>query len=752
MGIFHSCNSDAFFFLEQRESSVESANGSPLVKKRKVSHAVATPLRRSRRAVSNIDYSPAGLESKRVVATPIKKPSKQNGHKKEEDLNDVELSPPQSESDDEPLANDPETNEDNEAHDEDIYEQDTPNNPKNIEELRSEAIELKREHLSRILERHDDHVRLLFHLEKFVSLIGYDLDEARNDHSNVFEEYKIPYDLWSKVSSDRKGGRSRSTRRQINLRKVALHADTPSPSSSPAPPPRAPSRTSTAPQTPTQETKKKPKRIQEISTSSKRRSSRLSDISKEEKPEAELQPELKQEPKEEISNSLVLGRHQKIKIKFSVPDPTITHPAHVVGPLFGGLDNLLSSFVALDDYVTEEDREVYVEEQAELRSKIQKLKDSGVYDLYSTDFKSSELKRPFPDPLLKPVHHDHLIAQSTFFAKLMSDERRVHMSQSKKIAGMVDLYFKRLSGAEEKERKRESQRIRQLARRTALEVMKKWRIAEKVVQQRNAKRLEDEQRQAGKEQLNMILEHSAQLLEARVVTTEDQTNEIDNVENADDVAISDDSQSDVDMSEQSQHTADEMMSESESEPEGPAEGPEDDSKLTVEQLRAKYASLPEIEMNWDARSDSDDEDDEEADMNGLNSESDHSTVMDSEEESSSEESESEEEEAGGLADLLGNPSVEDSNDDDVEEPVTPKEAPVTAEVPSDQKEPEEIPRESSEAVVDAIDENKSIAVKTSVPFLLRGTLREYQHFGLDWLAGLYNNNTNGILADEMGLG
>ena len=39
-----------------------------------------------------------------------------------------------------------------------------------------------------------------------------------------------------------------------------------------------------------------------------------------------------------------------------------------------------------------------------------------------------------------------------------------------------------------------------------------------------------------------------------------------------------------------------------------------------------------------------------------------------------------------------------------------------------------------------------------IPSLLRGTLREYQHFGLDWLAGLYANGTNGILADEMGLG
>ena len=44
------------------------------------------------------------------------------------------------------------------------------------------------------------------------------------------------------------------------------------------------------------------------------------------------------------------------------------------------------------------------------------------------------------------------------------------------------------------------------------------------------------------------------------------------------------------------------------------------------------------------------------------------------------------------------------------------------------------------------------AIITPVPSLLRGTLREYQYHGLDWLAKLYRENTNGILADEMGLG
>ncbi len=40
-------------------------------------------------------------------------------------------------------------------------------------------------------------------------------------------------------------------------------------------------------------------------------------------------------------------------------------------------------------------------------------------------------------------------------------------------------------------------------------------------------------------------------------------------------------------------------------------------------------------------------------------------------------------------------------------------------------------------------------VHVPVPFLLRGSLREYQHIGLDWLVTLYKKRLNGILADEM---
>lgn len=43
-------------------------------------------------------------------------------------------------------------------------------------------------------------------------------------------------------------------------------------------------------------------------------------------------------------------------------------------------------------------------------------------------------------------------------------------------------------------------------------------------------------------------------------------------------------------------------------------------------------------------------------------------------------------------------------------------------------------------------------MKTPIPFLLHGNLREYQHIGLDWLVTMFEKKLNGILADEMGLG
>uniref|UniRef100_A0A182SXC6 Helicase domino n=1 Tax=Anopheles maculatus TaxID=74869 RepID=A0A182SXC6_9DIPT len=46
----------------------------------------------------------------------------------------------------------------------------------------------------------------------------------------------------------------------------------------------------------------------------------------------------------------------------------------------------------------------------------------------------------------------------------------------------------------------------------------------------------------------------------------------------------------------------------------------------------------------------------------------------------------------------------------------------------------------------------STSVVTPIPVLLKHSLREYQHIGLDWLVTMHDRKLNGILADEMGLG
>ncbi|RZC25456.1 Protein PHOTOPERIOD-INDEPENDENT EARLY FLOWERING 1 isoform D [Glycine soja] len=71
-------------------------------------------------------------------------------------------------------------------------------------------------------------------------------------------------------------------------------------------------------------------------------------------------------------------------------------------------------------------------------------------------------------------------------------------------------------------------------------------------------------------------------------------------------------------------------------------------------------------------------------------------------------------------------------------------------------------RESEDIIADAAAAARSAqptgntfsttSVRTKFPFLLKYSLREYQHIGLDWLVTMYEKRLNGILADEMGLG
>jgi helicase SWR1 len=84
------------------------------------------------------------------------------------------------------------------------------------------------------------------------------------------------------------------------------------------------------------------------------------------------------------------------------------------------------------------------------------------------------------------------------------------------------------------------------------------------------------------------------------------------------------------------------------------------------------------------------------------------------------------------------------------EPESPEPTPSLTSEETEEEDEEEEQGEGKDGIGEGKEAEEGPKIRP--PFLLRGTLRPYQHAGLEWLASLYANNMNGILADEMGLG
>jgi len=329
------------------------------------------------------------------------------------------------------------------------------------------------------------------------------------------------------------------------------------------------------------------------------------------------------------------------------------------------------------------------------------------------------------------------------------------------------------------------------------------------VKQRRAAIIAEQQRLLGKQHLNQILEHSTQLLEARRTARNSASLEPSTPRDTESLLFSEDEGTDVDES-MDEDTSDEDSemntistddSNEESEEETRAD---EDANLTVEELRQKYADALTQDLSIAASAAGDDEEDNEelgTDNDEINGEADpdlpngdvsvdgHServkrggdldirdvdlgddnsifdedenddSPMDSEEDMDSDEEEESDEEVPSLGKLLGswytNESAEsvvsDAMDvDDSKVSVADNDS-VKAEDMEDEQDVEDVEMHDAASTGMEVAE-KTVEAHTPVPFLLYGQLREYQHIGLDWLASLYDNNTNGILADEMGLG
>ena len=316
----------------------------------------------------------------------------------------------------------------------------------------------------------------------------------------------------------------------------------------------------------------------------------------------------------------------------------------------------------------------------------------------------------------------------------------------------------------------------------------------------------EQQRLLGKQHLHQILEHSSQLLEARRTARNSDSLEPSTPREAESLAFSEEGGTDVDESiDGSDATSSDEDSEmeetsTESSQEAEDDAAAEDANLTVEELREKYAEILNQEQN-------NVEPDFESDAHDVDEEGDgeHTAQTTSNEEVSARDDKGASQSANGISmpEDDDNPLFDEDEDDD--SPIDSEED--LEEMDEDEDSEEEIPSlgkllggwytdQSGQSVESDIEADGSDALieeedgaseslqkeiimdnadtpdeasaelgsteqpgveglakaHTPIPFLLQGKLREYQHLGLDWLASLYDNNTNGILADEMGLG
>ncbi|KAJ9629426.1 swr1 complex component [Taxawa tesnikishii (nom. ined.)] len=600
-------------------------------------------------------------------------------------------------------------------------------------------------------------------------------------------------------------------------------------------------------------------------------------------------------PERRRTSAAVSEDHFEIRALTATITPR--HPKEVLEPSrFLSLDELLAHYDKEDKEQAWKDRDKSMEgpeqrvvekphqtpeelawKEAQTRLKILDAAKPG--GSLSRDRCSLYLPDEQEEPPPQYSHNDHMWAQGRYFKSLMDKERRAHAEMSKKLAYWCLAAWKAKQPQTEEEKEREENEFFRLTyKQTVRDVQRKWELVTAEIDRRRLAAWTEKEEIDRERKMQDMLEKSTRLLNNRRarLSSELSGNEADeaDLEDEDDEEMSDGSDEDPDMLDQEDdHNM--TSSESDDSDEGDEQG-DPDTNLTVEELRAKYESIPELPVESEDLDVSmmDVEDQVEAESvaamddaallskkrtstvepsestnkleaqlpeeldetKGLDvsnvpldevdavllDESDESTDMSddmgssdeeeegSEEGSGSDDDEQDEDNSAGLWGFFGKqdrplvPAVgEDDATADIEgQTVISSEAPKQSQLFTPPAEEDERGRDSvrsSRMSVDGAlpsadphgeDQSSQLSLKddttavptetesttsidpfegkltdsaaatpqpmkpsmVKIPTLLRGNLREYQHFGLDWLAKLYANNTNGILADEMGLG
>ncbi|KAL3268597.1 hypothetical protein HHI36_007704 [Cryptolaemus montrouzieri] len=487
--------------------------------------------------------------------------------------------------------------------------------------------------------------------------------------------------------------------------------------------------------------------------------------------------------------------------------PGLSHSSLTSTPNTTVADSIPKSTVKLKS--SQGNQEQIVEKAKQEAYVVQRISDLQKEGLWS----EKRLPKLQELPRIK-THWDYLLEEMVWLAADFAQERKWKKAAAKKCAKMVQKYFQDKALAAQRAEKAHEQHLRRIAAFCAKEVKNFWNNVEKLVEYKQHTILEEKRKKALDQQLSFIVDQTekySQLLaegmnktigdssqtdrnmssasasransddefqpdnqsstddeetieqEEANIDNERQSEEVaalqkesemdldeflkelpkDYLENRDKIKLSDDDESDEERGKISEETKDKddadfkASSSEEEDDEATIEEQEEnedtknhaeelkdleaENEMSIEELRQKYMNLPEVpEESLKSSSESSSEEEE---SEKETEESDSEEVEASEDETSK----------GGLELLL-----------------------------DDSKEREDTKTENDDLINDAAAIAESIQpkgntlsstnVSTIIPFLLKYTLREYQHIGLDWLVTMFERKLNGILADEMGLG
>mmetsp|Transcript_20127 Transcript_20127/g.28065 ORF Transcript_20127/g.28065 Transcript_20127/m.28065 type:complete len:1990 (-) Transcript_20127:136-6105(-) len=307
------------------------------------------------------------------------------------------------------------------------------------------------------------------------------------------------------------------------------------------------------------------------------------------------------------------------------------------------------------------------------------------------------------EPPRNKVHWDYLLDEMGWMSTDFNNERKWKSRLAKKIMRAAIAYHGRQQALPEREAKLELVRRRKGAAIVARLIKKFWLNIGKLVQFKRNETLNQKKNVDLNRHLELLVDHTDSLTKmvAKDLVVGQAETELKKNKSRNTRRAREDRQAEKEMEAEEKTTDVEQKKE--------ILELEAENKLSLEELKAKYS----VKNATDAPSQS----------GGPDAESTNQSAMETEDHSGEKGGDQEEED-------------EDEDEDEEDE----KKAMLDASEKAAQHQP-------------AGFDLGTVQVKTKLPSLLRhGTLREYQHIGLDWLVTMCDNKLNGILADEMGLG